>query len=348
MSTYHLVPNSIEGNAERGGWIATGSIFNDQSDAEYSKNVVLRVHPEGGGSWLGYTKVAMNGSLIPESLNFDRGSSEIPFSLNTSDIFLQNAGLQGLYLIDDATPTNIHEITDLNLGKIVEHIVEGHANVSTDTPGGWVDTSGIDTTNSTPVNVYSVKSSNSAWSTVKNIASNEFYVAYFTKEDKLIYEPHPQFAVTPNDSIMTLTHEYLIERPEVIFRDRIQTDQVQLYALTDDGDILQSFFPALVGTEGRRNKIANLRCNSQARLDTLAERQYDFLNRDIDVRVTIPGPWGVFMELYDRIGIIYAGTARNGVDINWSDKKFYINTITVDKNGNFGAVTGLSLTEEVL
>jgi hypothetical protein len=138
----------------------------------------------------------------------------------------------------------------------------------------------------------------------------------------------------------------IVGLPEIIFRDRVQVDQVKLAALTDTGEILRSNNPATIGTDGRAKSFTNLRCNSQVRLDQLAERAFDFESRTYDLRIPIAGPWGLYLELYDRVTFTYTGTARNGVSLSFTAEPFFIEGIRVTRNASFGAVTELRLTQE--
>lgn len=343
-----LIISTINGDADRGGWQVNANFANDHDEAVYGRRVEFYALPEGGGVWEENYKQIINGSLLPQNLIYDRRQSQTAVIVSTSDVFLNNAGLQGIYFTEQSNPQNPHQITGLNLGKIVKHIVEQHTNISTQTAGGWVDTTGIDIVNSTSVDVYTVRQSNSIWQTIADIASNEFYVRYFTKQDRLIYEQHPQFKSAVLDVVVTFNDNNIVGQPELIYRSDVITDQVLLYALTDTGQILTAKYPENVGTDGRRQKYANLRCNSQARLDLLAQRAYKFLNRSYDFRLSIAGPWGVYLELYDRIQVTYTGTIKNGVSITWSQKKFWVKSINVQRIGNFAAVTELYLEEETL
>lgn len=344
--TTSLIVKTIDADASRGGWQATCVNYNAQADIEYGRHVEIFNRSEGGGTWEDDFRLALDGSMMPQSMQFSRSKSSVQLVVSTADAFLENAGLQGIYFSEQAAPANPHQMTDLRLGRIVKHILEEHTNVTTATPGGWVDTSRIEIVQSTSVNVYTVKGSNSIWATIADIASNEFYVRYFTKYDQMVYEQHPQFKALLPDVTFTATESNMLTAPEIVFRDWVKTDQVQLYALTDSGNILTKDYPANIGTDGRRQKFANLRCNTQARLDLLAERAYKFLNRQYDVRIRLAGPWGVYLELYDRIAVTYSGTAQNGVSISWSEKKFWIEKITVTKGPANTAVTELYLQEE--
>jgi hypothetical protein len=164
----------------------------------------------------------------------------------------------------------------------------------------------------------------------------------------LIYEPHPQFKADIPDVVLTLDVNNIVAQPELVYRSDVTTDQVLLYALSDTGAILTAEYPANIGTDGRRQKFTNLRCNSQTRLNLLAQRAYKFLNRDYDFRVSVAGPWGIYLELYDRVQVTYTGTDKNGVVIDWNEKKFWVKTINVTRVGNFGAVSEFMLEEEKL
>lgn len=359
-TTTRFIIQSIGADAQRGGWQATGHFANQQGDAIYSRRSEIYYLPEGGGDWDAVSHVALKGAILPQSVRFDRRLSRTQVTVATTDQFLQNAGLQGIYFSESAAPTNPHQVTNLNLGKIVQHIIEQHCNISStafiqnadstysaNPVGGWSDTTGIDTTNSSSVDVYIVRESGSMWSSIQSIAANEFYVRFFTKFDEFIYTNHPQFDPTLADSVLTLDQNNIIGQPEVVFRERDLIDQAVLLALTDTSAILESKYPPTVGTDARIDTSQNnLRCNSQARLDVLAERYFDYQNRDYSLRVSIPGAWGLMFELYDRVLVNYSGTARNGVDLSFVFEPFFIESIDVQRVGNFGAISTLRLEQQ--
>lgn len=338
---------NLNGDADRGGWQANIQLINNQALAEYARHTELWVRPEANGvTWTNY-QLALDGSLFPNNMMFTFDRSTLPSIVSTSDIFLGNGGLQGIYFSRQAVPANRHQIADMTLGKIIRHILTEHTNITTDSPGGWVDITGIDTEDSTDVDVYTVRESASIWNTIKAIGENEFYIRYFTKKDKFIYRLHPQFDDTPFPITLEITEDMIVDEPELVYRFFLKPDQVHLYGLTDTGDILESKYPAQYGTEGRLEKNANLRCNSQGRLDFLAERVFGYLSRSFDFRVTLFGPWGIFLELYDRVAVTYSGTDVNGVTINWNNKIFWIKSIDIENPSVDVSKTILYLEEEV-
>ncbi len=342
-----FAPSSTSGNADSGGWEMTGVFINDQEEAVYGRRATLNYLGEGDGIWDDDYRVAITGSMVPQSVAFDKGQSQTNLTVVTSNTLLAQAGLQGIYFSVVGSPTNVHQRTSWNLGEIVEHLIEGHTNLADTVPGGIVDISGIDTTDSTSINVFTVRQSNSIWSTIQSIAQNEFYVAYFTKNDAFMYVKHPQFIAVLPDPLITFDNTNIIGQPEVRFRNEVRIDQVQLYGLTDDGDIFTSLYPASIGSEVKREKYTSIRVNSQARLDLLAQRAYKFLNRQFIVRVNLAGAWGLLFELYDRVQMTYAGTDRNGVTVNFNQKKFWISSISVSPTSRFGATSSIEMEEEV-
>lgn len=356
-----LILQSIEGDGDRGGWQASASFANDQAEAVYGRRTDLYWTPEGDGVWASDPILAMTGSILPQSVRFDIRQSGTPLTIVTTDAFMTSAGLQGIYFTDTDPPTNPHQYTDLRLGTIVKHIIEQHTNISstanvqntdgTDSGnpiGGWVDTSNIDTVFTTKVDVFTVRQSNALWQAIKNVARNEFYVSYMSKDDKFNYEPHPVFKTTLDPFTLAIDSDMIVGQPEVQFRDQIDFDQIVLAALTDDGDILRSQYPANITARGRRKNITNLRCNDQNRLDNLAQRAFSFETRLYNLRIQLPGASGLYLELFDRVSVTYTGTARNGVSLSFTAEPFFVSKIRVNRVGDFAAITDLELEQENL
>ncbi len=356
-----FILQTIEGDGVRGGWQATGSFANDQDEAVFGRQVDIYALGEGGGTFVEEAILAMRGSILPQSVRFDIRQSGTEFTVATTDNFLSNSGLQGIYFTDTDPPTNPHQYADLRLGTIVKHIIEQHTNISstanvqntdgTDSGnpiGGWVDTSNIDIITSTKVDVFTVRQSNSIWQAIKKVAENEFYVAYMTKEDEFVYEQHPVFKATLPSITLAIDNTMIVGQPEIIFRDHVDMDQVVLSALTDNGDIIRSQFPTNITALGRKLNITNKRCNDVNRLDVLAQRAFSFESRLFNLRLALPGPWGLYLELFDRVSFTYSGTTRNGVSLTFTAEPFYIEKIRVSRSGSFGALTELELQQENL
>lgn len=355
----NFILQSVEGDGDRGGWQAVASFANDQDEAVYGRRTDIYWTPEGNGTWAADPILAITGSIIPQSVKFDIRQSGTGFSVVTTDNFMNSAGLQGIYFTDVDPPTNPHQYADLRLGTIVKHIIEQHTNISStgvvqnqdgtfsaDLIGGWVDTSDIDIIFNTKVDVFTVRQSNALWQAIKKIAINEFYVAYMSKDDEFHYVVHPVFKTILDPFTLAIDADMIVSQPEIIFRDKVDFDQVVLAALTDDGEILRAQFPENITAQGRRKNITNLRCNDQNRLNQLALRAFSFETREFNLRIQLPGASGLYLELFDRVSFTYTGTARNGVSLSFSAEPFFINKIRVNRIGNFGAITELELEQE--
>jgi hypothetical protein len=356
----NFILQSIEGDGERGGWQAAGSFANDQDEAVYGRRVDLYFNHVGDGIW-GGSMLGMSGSMLPQSVRFDIRQSGTPVTVTTSNFFLDNSALRGIYFTDTDPISNPHEYADLRLGAIIKHIVEQHTNISstafvqnddgtfsTDPIGGWSDTSNIDEIFTTKVDAFTRRQANSLWQAIKDIAKNEFYIAYFGKDDAFNYEPHPVFKSTLDPFTLDIDADMIVGQPEIKYRDKIQLDQAVLAALTDEGEILSAQFPDTISVVGRSLNITNLRCNDQNRLNNLAQRVFSFESREYDLRLQLPGPAGLYLELFDRVSFTYSGTARNGVSLSFTNEPFFIQKIRVDRQRNFEAITTLDLTQENL
>jgi hypothetical protein len=357
----NFILQSIEGDGDRGGWQATGSFANDQDEAVYGRRVDIYWLPEGDGTWANNSILGMSGSILPQSVRFDIRQSGTPVTVTTSNFFLDGSALRGIYFTDTDPITNPHQYADLRLGTIIKHIVEQHTNISstanvqnddgTDSGnpiGGWSDTSNTDIIFTTKVDAFTRRQSNSLWQAVKDIGKNEFYVAYFSKDDSFNYEPHPVFKTTLDPFTLAIDDTMIVGQPEIRFRDKVNLDQAVLAALTDEGEILNAQFPTAQTVQGRSLNITNLRCNDQNRLNTLAQRVFSFESRLYDLKLQLPGAAGLYLELFDRVSFTYSGTSRNGVDLSFSAEPFFVNKIRVNRVGNFGAITELELEQENL
>jgi len=186
------------------------------------------------------------------------------------------------------------------------------------------------------VDHYIVRETNNLWSTIQQIAKNEFFVAYFDKENNLHYERHPMYATVLPTPVMEFDEDFMLAKPTVYVRhmDTVSAvgtvRQVRLHAVQDDGSLLHSEYPEHpTHVYGKVPEISYLRCNSQDTLDHWAEVLYNFENRDFTIRVEAAGLCGLLFEIGDRVEVTYTGTAANGVHIDWTQKKFWIHEITV-------------------
>ena len=109
---------TLSGDTNRGGWQASINVANQSDLLRYGQEVTLYAISEGGEVWEEFHSKALRGSAIPNTTVFDRKQSNTTLTIRTSDMFLQNAGLQGIYFTSNITPGNPHQIPNLTLANI--------------------------------------------------------------------------------------------------------------------------------------------------------------------------------------------------------------------------------------
>ena len=338
---------SITADAAQGGWECALVCFQDTDCIEKWQEVRLPFRFGSGSGWDEDTRSGLVGHALPLGFDYDFLVSNARFSIATSNRFLEGMTAQGIGFTEAAVPANSHQITNMRLGHIVEHILEEHCNISTTTnPEGWVDTSDIDTTNSTRVDRYNFRQTNNAWSALQELGRNEFYWLYFSKDNAVHYIPHPMFSAVLPTPVMEFTASFCSERPTVNIHAVKKVSQMKLKAVTDGGAVLTSIYPATPADEGQLREMTRMRCNSQARLDVLVRREYDWQTRDYTVQWPAPGFSGLLFELLDRVYVTYTGTAANGVDIDWKRKPFWVHRMEMRPGPAYTGQTIFTLEEE--
>lgn len=339
----------IVADADKGGWEATLVTFQDTDAIQKWQQVELPFRFWSSG-WDADWRTGLVGHALPLGYDFDRILSNARFSVATSNRFLEGMSVQGIGFTDPAPnpSANDHQIVGMTLGHIVEHILEEHCNISTTTnPEGWVDTSDIDTANSTTVSRYNFRQANNAWSALQRLAREEFYSIYFSKDNAVHYIPHPMYDVALPDPVMDFTAAFCSSRPVVHVNALRKVSQVTLKAVTDTGAVLTSVYPATPADEGQPKELARIRCNVQARLDVLAQREYEWENRDYTVEWPAPGLCGLFFELLDRVRVTYAGTSANGVEVDWNQKNFWVQRMVMTPGPGRTGQTIFTLEEDM-
>lgn len=327
---------NINADISRGGWQVRGTVYNDANAITENQEVEIFLNAKTDGIWdLNFLK-RFQGYALPQSIRRFHDRSTMEFVAYTSDAYLKRGRVQGIYFIRHAAPSNAHQIAGMTSGHIVEHLIDGHTNMgpSTPAPNGWVNIDDIDLTNSADLTVLALHEG-IIWERIKQLAENEFYVCYFSKDDYFHYIPHPCFNTPLPTATMEWDNNFFAEPLEIIPRTDKRVKQVHLRALTDAGAILTAIYPAtspaVVEPEafGEPFTKFRLRCNTQAQLNTWAERIYQWENRDYTIRVHANGIAGVYFELLDLIQITHSN-ASDGID--WSQENFFIHKIDVQLN----------------
>lgn len=382
ISNYIEIQN-ISASVDQGGWECRFRAKQDTDICDINQEILIDWRGGFDGP-PGPERLGFKGYVMPTRITVNLTGSEAEFIAKTTHGYLQEMWLQGISFAEVDARNHYHEFSDtaaecpaedmgyeLNLGKIVKHILGyydtcadigpewvAHTNLVKDmvhNPNGWISLDGVETSTWGPANtggsmatsIYIVRETSNLWSRLQEIARNEFFTIQFDKLDNLYYRRHPMFEAVLPDPVMTFDQSFGLAPFVAIPLADKQKKQVRLHAVTDDEDTLHSDYPASpTFVYGDKDERSNIRCNSQDTLDYWAERLYLFDNRDYTVKWTAAGAVGLLFELLDRVEITYAGTTYNGLDISWSQKKFWIHEIEVVPHPGFGAVTTFTLEAE--
>lgn len=336
---------TIRGSIQEGGWQAEGDIFGDADalDWYYPVKSWLRVFANG---WESTPRLAFNGHLVPKAWTKTVQTSEAPWSAFTAQQFLKNGRVQGIFFQNATVPANDHQITDMTYADIIEHILGvsgqwGHCNLVQGVwPEGFVELD-IDKTNSVLAGEHEVKEG-VMWSRLNEIAKIENYLLFVDLQNVLHYIPHPMYLATLPTPVFDLQSDWLLNPLKITPRNTESVGQVILQGTTPQGQQINSRYPTNP-TAGPSIVKSGYKAAGSTGMDTVAERQYLYSNRDVSVNATIPGAVGCMIDLMDRVSITYSSLA-DGVD--WSAKKFWVEGVGVRVLENMTAVTELKLEAE--
>ncbi len=374
---------SIGADDARGGWELRLRVLGDTDAVDINQRIVLRWTPLMGYDylygWDGRWWLGFDGYVMPFRISFDAAGSQCIAIAQTTDGYLRRSWCQGIGFQDLlASPrTHYHQFSNashnMTMGRIVQHILGYYDNLgappatnpdwvahtnfvyhATQNPHGWISLDYVTTTpfawpgtpdGSMTVERYIVRESKNLWQTIRQIATNEFFVAYFDKWDRFHYERHPMFAASPPGAVCVFTQRLVVGKPVITLRRTDQIKQVILHAVQDDGTTLHSEYPAsATHTYGNVHEQTYIRCNSQDALDHWANCLYQYKNRPYTVQWSLPGYAGLLFEINDPVAITYSGTSQNGVHVEWYNEKFWISNIMVYPRGhNTTAVSVLTL-----
>jgi len=382
----------ISGSLSRGGWQCRFIALNDTDLCDKHQNVIIQWRPYTT-SGFSDPRLAFKGYVVPIQFSFTHDVSTTEFNAETSDGFLRLGWLQGIGFADLGADgrTHYHQFDNvtgapaqerMTMGRIVRHIMGyydelgappgtnpdwvAHTNMvyhPTQNPHGWITLDGVETepfdvvTNpdgTMRVDRFIVRETSNLWSKLREIAHNEFFEIWFDKTDKMHYAKHPMYQTTLPLPVMTFDEEFSIIPPTVTVRDTQQVRQVNIYAVTDEGD---TYTPDDEGTcypaspthvYGNVIDINHVRCNDANTAIDWAERRYKYENRPYTVKWTAPGLCGLYFDILDRVQVTYTGTSANGVHIDWEEEKFWVHDIIVTPDASGGGTTQFTLEAENL
>ncbi len=329
----------VVGDAGQGGYMASLSFYNSHADAPNYRLIDLYHHNFSGSTWEGDDRIAMQGVIVPSTVTWNRAASTVDAMAYSYHKILDSLPVTGCWFTDDAAGS-AHDLgAGATLADVIQHLCDYHITITFGFDTTQIDVAG----DSTPYgNAYAVPENASLWQAMKKIASDEFYAIYWDRRNRLVYRRHPQFEGALPASVATLDEDNLLAPVRAEYRrDRIPKN-VTLLGLTSAMQTLSSTYPAGVGVDLRGPQY-EVRCESQARLNTLAERAYKWEVREWTIYVLLGGTWD--FELLDRVQVTYSGTSINGVQFSWSAKDFWVSRVTYRKQQVFGWTTELMLDE---
>jgi hypothetical protein len=348
----------IEGDADDGGWSATGAVFNDADRLSFYQRVRAWYSLYTSAGWTAAPRVAFRGHLLPDPWQKLFGGSTAPWTGQIAHEMMKEGEVQGIfYRSVSSSPGNRHQIINMKYAHIIYELMSGHCNLmhkgqraaydSTLWGGAFTSRAynegfvglNLDITNSSAVSQYDLKQGG-FWERLKEIANIDGFILFVDKTNKLHYTRHPMFGTLPT-AVMTITSSHLLA-PLQITRRNEKIGQIKLQGTTPAGLQIRGKYPTHP-TAGPIIVKKGYMATSNALMNTIATRMYKYANRDVSVVATLPGAVGLMLELMDRIAITYASSADG---ISWSSKKFWIQKISVSLQSDFNAVTTLTLEAE--
>ena len=348
-----LIIKQIRGDLRQGGSLVSGTIDGDTDLLASGDNVRLL-----GKAFADFDDPAFreyfNGHVLEDpDFSFDAFTSRASVQIGTAN-YLMTGQLDEMVFTEEGSPANDHEIAaTMRISSGLSHIVNAHCNFvfnATTMPDGIITQTSIDTAD-TALAQMNVRGGNNFWQALISQVSGgeeggvQFYRPFFNRLNKLFYQPAAPFQVSPPTSKGTLTKEHIRGRPRVTIRNAKITDrtgQVIMKAVDAANGIFTSKFPALLPTAGRIKKVnTGVWADTQARVDTLAQNLYNWLNRpytlliEVDPGLIVFGDDGAGLDIGDKITVTYDGPTEDaatsaGVHLNLSAQDFWIYKYGVD------------------
>ena len=335
----NVIGLSLMASLRRGGWEATLRIGAD-GDALADWQIVeiwlrqLWADPDAAWHDEGWKRI-MKGYALPKEIRRDWKRGDFDVVTATSHRMLRNMECQYIAFLEDATPAHNHELVDLTLGYMIQHVLDSHTNIIYDAatnPEGWATYSGINLTVGGEFDWFGLGRERGLiriWPTLAAFAKGYGLITYFNKFDDFFWGPHPMFDSPLPGSVVTLTTDFWDTIKIRWLGQEKRVRQAHITADQDDGTTLIGTYPDLSAPPDTNWYYGNdifgrIRCNEQAELNDVAERIQRFANRDYDVEIETWGLWD--FELADRVRITYVNTAD---DIDWTTKSFYVESIKI-------------------
>lgn len=355
-----VIINNLNGDLKRGGYIANASIAGDTDVIIRGENV--RISAKSGSGFVDPDFIEVfNGHALsdPDPVQFDRYVSSTTLQLGTWDAFLRGESLQDIGFTQQASPANPHQITDMRLADLVEHILTRHSNavIQADVPDGVIEVLNIERAGSTNIERYNVRKSTNLWQSLQQIGggetSGEFFRVWLNRKNEFNYQPSPMFFTTPQTSKMTIDKAFMTGRAQVKLNNNLpgqSVGQVALTAIKNNVTSFTSTFPTTPAIGKILPPKRGVYAGTQARADVLAERLYKWLTRPFTLSLQVD-PGLIFLdpvlELADKVTVDYDGLVEDqitgsGISLDISGD-YFIFGINVTFSANHTALARLIL-----
>lgn len=346
-----LIPQQLTGDLRRGGYTLSGYVEGDTDAVAYGDN--WRLLAKSGAGWVDPAwREIFSGHIVaqPDNLSWDRTGSTAAITAGTMQELLMGESVQDIGFTAQATPLNDHQLTGLNLGKIVEHIIKRHCNAvynASDMVDGVITALDIDTTNSVPLERYNVSKSDNLWRTLQNIGggeeAGEFYRCWFDRHNKFYYQPAPPFWSSPPASRGALTTSHLrgqVRLTRNANQPGARVGQVSITAIKNWQTTYVASYPASPAQGKILPPRDGIWADGQTKTNTLAQRLYQWLTRqytlqiEVDPGLVLFGDDGLGLDLADKISLTYNGPAEDaltgaGVHLSFSAAAFFVYGVQV-------------------
>lgn len=359
-----LIPVSASGDLRRGGWLVNGRVEGDTDAVQAGLNWRIMGVCDSGWSDPEHREAFNLHVLANPDFSATRYSSLANFQAGTANA-LMGGQLQDISFTEQASPANDHQMTGLNIGKIVQHILQKHCNFLYDAtgaagaPDGIITATTIDTTNSTTVEIYNVSQSDNLWRVIQQIAGmddgGEFYYPYFNRHNEFFYRQAPSFLSPAATAKGTLDKTLIRGTIQVKFVNNQPAEklgQVKIVAVKNSTTVYDAAYPA-DPEDGKIFKLeSGVWADDQARADLLAERLYKWKTRlytlqvEVDAGLALWGDDGNGLDIGDRILVTYNGPAEDaltgaGVHLALSAQSMFVYGIDLsyDLAGRAGKAT---------
>lgn len=264
---------SLGGSLARGGWELTINSLEQLALLEPLSSVLIDVKDYLAGSWDNYRRLAkMHIREASQARDWRRGEGS--YSLATSHTQLENWQIPcvaSFYEVASGYNTHKRPVGTLTAAYVLRHMLTNHCNLT------QFATLNVNIFGSYVYQEISVQA-DKFWTFVQTMAQIEFKLAYFDKYNCFQYTHHPFFISPLPDAVMDFNEDFITDLS--VQYHPTSVSQVKMFGVTYNLSELASFYPASgPGPQGEQTTIESVRVDTQAALDSLAERYYRWANR---------------------------------------------------------------------